>query len=63
MVGELFGTGLDLVSADLLEQLAGLFCIEVAFHAEMSNHLYLVLRTRPDVAPSGMRHFVVRAAS
>jgi len=26
-----------------------LFGIEVGFHAEMSNHLHLVLRTRPDV--------------
>ena len=31
------------------EALAGLFGIEVGFHAEMSNHLHLVLRTRPDV--------------
>ena len=29
--------------------LAGLFGIEIAFHAEMGNHLHLVLRTRPDV--------------
>ena len=28
--------------------LAGLFAIEVAFHAELSNHIHLVLRTRPD---------------
>ena len=31
------------------EALAGLFGIEVAFHAELSNHIHLVLRTRPDV--------------
>ncbi len=30
-------------------QLAGLFGVEVAFHAEMGNHAHLVLRTRPDV--------------
>ena len=45
---------------DLLEQLAGLFCIEVAFHAEMSNHLHVVLRTRPDVAQRWSREEVVR---
>ncbi len=32
------------------EQLAGLFAIEVEFHAELSNHLHLMLRSRPDVA-------------
>ena len=32
------------------EQLAALFAIEFAFHAEMANHLHLVLRTRPDIA-------------
>lgn len=37
---------------DFLEQLAALFGIEIAFHAEMSNHLHLVLRTRPDVVES-----------
>ncbi len=30
-------------------QLAGLFGIEIAFHAEMGNLVHLVLRTRPDV--------------
>ncbi len=30
-------------------QLAGLFGVEIAFHAEMGNHAHLVLRTRPDV--------------
>ena len=34
-----------------MEQLlAGLFAVEVGFHTEMSNHIHLVLRTRPDVA-------------
>ena len=28
---------------------AALFGVEICFHAEMSNHLHLVLRTRPDV--------------
>ena len=31
------------------ERLAGLFGIEVAFHGELSNHIHVVLRTRPDV--------------
>ncbi len=31
------------------ERLAGLFGIEIGFHAEMSNHIHLILRTRPDV--------------
>ena len=37
---------------EFLQQLAALFGIEIAFHAEMSNHLHLVLRTRPDVVQS-----------
>jgi hypothetical protein len=32
------------------EKLAGLFAVEVGFHAELSNHLHVVLRNRPDVA-------------
>ena len=31
------------------EALAGLFGIEVAFHGELSNHIHLILRSRPDV--------------
>ena len=37
---------------DFEEFLAGLFGIEVGFHAELSNHIHLVLRTRPDVVDS-----------
>lgn len=32
------------------EQLAGLFTIDVQFRAELSNHLHMAARTRPDVA-------------
>ena len=32
------------------EQLAGLFTIEVEFRAELSNHLHIMLRTRPELA-------------
>jgi len=32
------------------EQLAGLFALEVEFRAERSNHLHVVLRTRPEIA-------------
>jgi len=42
------------------EQLARLFAIEVEFHAEMSNHLHVVLRTRPDIAERLSREEVAR---
>jgi hypothetical protein len=42
------------------EQLAGLFAIDVEFHAELSNHLHLVLRTRPEVALRWSPYEVVR---
>ena len=41
-------------------QLAALFAIEVGFHAEMANHLHLILRTRPDVAETWSDEEVVR---
>ena len=34
---------------DFEECLAGLFGIEIGFHAERSNHIHLVLRTRLDL--------------
>ncbi len=42
------------------EQLAGLFAIEVEFHAELSNHLHLMLRSRPDVARRWSAYEVAR---
>jgi hypothetical protein len=44
----------------LQENLAALFAIEVEFHAEMSNHLHLVLRTRPDIVAAWNDEVVVR---
>ena len=44
----------------LQQQLAGLFGVEIAFHAEMSNHVHLVLRTRPDVVATWSDQDVVR---
>ena len=35
---------------NLEEELAKLFTIEIEFRAEMSNHLHVVLRTRPEIA-------------
>lgn len=43
-----------------LGQLAALFAIEIAFHAEMANHLHEMLRTRPDVAKRLGRQEVAR---
>ncbi len=45
---------------DIEETLAGLFAIEVGFHAEMSNHIHLVLRTRPDIVGIWSDREVVR---
>ena len=42
------------------EQLARLFAVEVEFHSEMSNHLHLILRTRPDIARKWSREEVAR---
>ncbi len=40
--------------------LAGLFAVEIAFHAELANHIHLILRTRPDVARGWDDRQVVR---
>ena len=42
------------------EQLAALFAIEIEFRSELSNHLHLILCTRPDVARRWCRHAVAR---
>jgi hypothetical protein len=44
----------------LQEQLAALFAIEVEFHTEMSNHLHLIVRTRPDIVRTWSDTEVVR---
>ena len=42
------------------QQLAALFAIEIEFHAELANHLHVVLRTRPDIARRWSRQEVAR---
>jgi hypothetical protein len=44
----------------LEQQLARLFAIDIAFHAELRNHIHLILRTRPDIAQSWSDEEVVR---
>ena len=34
------------------QRLASLFALEIGFHVELSNHIHLVLRARPDVVGS-----------
>lgn len=46
---------------DLLQELAGLFSLEIGFHAEMSNHFHLVLRSRPDLVKRWPKEKVVRS--
>ena len=43
-----------------LQQLAALFGVEVGFHAEMANHLHLILRARPDVVANWSDEEVAR---
>ena len=45
---------------DTQETLAGLFAIEIGFRSEMSNHLHVVLRTRPDIVECWSDEEVVR---
>jgi len=45
---------------DFQKQLASLTAVEIGFHAELSNHLHLVLRARPDVVETWTDGEVVR---
>jgi hypothetical protein len=38
------------VIEEVEQQLARLFAIDIGFHAELANHLHLILRTRPDLS-------------
>jgi hypothetical protein len=38
------------VIEEVERRLAGLFAIDIGFHAELANHLHLILRTRPELA-------------
>ena len=40
--------------------LARLFAVDIGFHAEMSNHLHVVLRNRPDIVQGWSDEEVVR---
>ena len=57
--GENHGHRLDWVHR-IEETLAGLFAIEIGFHATLDNHLHLVLRNRPDVVRVWSDEEVVR---
>ena len=45
---------------DRLEALAGLFGVEIAAFAVMSNHVHVILRNRPDVVALWSDHEVAR---
>jgi hypothetical protein len=45
---------------DFEERLASLFGLEIGFHAELANHIHLVLRTRPDVVETWTDEEVAR---
>jgi hypothetical protein len=57
--GNDFGHRRDWV-VSMQQSLAGLFGIEIAFRAEMGNHLHLILRTRPDIVEDWTDEDVVR---
>ena len=42
------------------ENLAALFAVEIGFRSELSNHLHVILRTRPDIAQTWSDKDVVR---
>ncbi|MEZ6104496.1 MAG: hypothetical protein R3E01_36630 [Pirellulaceae bacterium] len=45
---------------DFMKQLAQLFAINIAFHAETANHLHNVVRNRPDIVATWSDLEVVR---
>ena len=46
--------------ADQERLLARLFGIDIGFHAEMANHIHLVVRTRPDIVATWSDEEVIR---
>jgi hypothetical protein len=48
------------VIVEVEQQLAALFAIDIGFHAELANHLHLILRTRPDVVATYSDEEVLR---
>ena len=44
----------------LQQTLARLFGVGIAFHAELSNHIHIIVRTRPDVVDNWSDQQVVR---
>ncbi len=48
--------------ADRVEELAGLFGIDVLFVAFLANHFHLILRNRPDLVKRWSDHEVIRRA-
>ena len=65
LCGKDSATGIDYeYRRDWIEQtertLASLFAVEIAFHAELANHIHLMVRTRPDVAKKWDDRQVVR---
>ena len=44
----------------ICQEMAKLFAIDICFHAEMSNHLHLELRNRPDIVSHWSDEEVVR---
>jgi hypothetical protein len=59
VTGQNFDHRLDWIRA-YLPRLCQLFAVDAGFHVEMSNHLHLILRTRPDVVELWSDEDVIR---